>query len=43
MVILIKENLKTWLNRHRMVNDTVDVLDARIINFGINFEVLGDF
>lgn len=38
----IKQNLKTWLNRHRMVNDTVDILDGRIINIGINFEVLGD-
>ena len=25
-----------------MINDTIDVLDARIINVGINFEVLGD-
>ena len=25
-----------------MVNDTVDILDGRIINIGINFEVLGD-
>tara|TARA_R110000824_G_scaffold164077_3_gene340084 strand:- start:8870 stop:10663 length:1794 start_codon:yes stop_codon:yes gene_type:complete len=38
----IKENLKVWLNRHRMINDTIDVLDGRIINVGINFEVLGD-
>jgi len=36
----IKENLKTWLNRHKMINDTVDILDARIVNFGINFEVI---
>ena len=25
-----------------MINDTVDLLDASIINYGINFEVLGD-
>ena len=25
-----------------MINDTLDILDGRIINFGINFEVLGD-
>ena len=35
--ITIKENLKTWLNHYRMINDTVDILDTYIINFGINF------
>ena len=35
----IKENLKTWLNHYRMINDTVDILDPFIINFGINFIV----
>jgi len=33
----IKDNLKTWLNQYRMINDTVDILDAFIINFGIEF------
>jgi len=33
----IKENLKTWLNQHRMINDTVDILDTYIINIGIEF------
>ena len=37
--ITIKENLKTWLNHYRMINDTVDILDTYIINFGINFIV----
>ena len=36
----LKENLKIWLNRYRMVNDTVDILDAKIINIGIEFEVI---
>jgi hypothetical protein len=35
----IKENLKTWLNHYRMINDTIDILDPFIINFGINFIV----
>ena len=35
----IKNNLKTWLNQYRMINDTVDILDAYIINFGIEFIV----
>ena len=25
-----------------MINDSVDILDASIINYGINFEVIGD-
>ena len=33
----IKDNLKTWLNQYRMINDTIDILDAYILNFGIDF------
>lgn len=36
----IKENLKVWLNKNRMINDTIDILDTNIINFGIEFEVI---
>ena len=36
---VIKENIKTWLNHYRMINDTVDILDTFIINVGINFVV----
>ena len=35
----IKENIKTWLNHYRMINDTIDILDPFIINIGINFVV----
>ena len=35
----IKNNLKTWLNHYRMINDTVDILDAYIINLGIEFVI----
>jgi uncharacterized phage protein gp47/JayE len=35
----IKNNLKTWLNKFRMINDTVDVLDPYIVNFGVEFVV----
>jgi hypothetical protein len=38
----IKENLITWLNTGKMVNDTIDILDANIVNFGINFAIIGD-
>jgi hypothetical protein len=36
----IKDNLKTWLNKNRMINDTIDILDTNIINFGIEFEIV---
>jgi hypothetical protein len=35
----IKNNLKTWLNQYRMINDTIDILDPYILNFGINFVI----
>lgn len=37
---LLKSNLKTWINQYKMINDTVDILDGKIINFGIDFEVI---
>jgi hypothetical protein len=33
----IKNNIKTWLNQYRMMNDTVDILDPYILNLGIEF------
>jgi len=36
----IKENLKQWLSQGRMINDTVDILDAKVINIGIDFDVV---
>ena len=38
----IKENLKVWLGEYKMMNDTIDILDAKIVNFGVNFKVLSD-
>ena len=38
----IKSNLKTWLNRVKMVNDTIDILDAKVVNLGINFSIVID-
>tara|TARA_R110002074_G_scaffold266789_5_gene439003 strand:+ start:541 stop:2337 length:1797 start_codon:yes stop_codon:yes gene_type:complete len=35
----IKNNLKTWLNQYRMMNDTIDILDPYIVNIGINFVI----
>tara|TARA_A100001011_G_C14300359_1_gene840476 strand:+ start:1155 stop:2957 length:1803 start_codon:yes stop_codon:yes gene_type:complete len=36
----IKENLKHWLNQGRMINDTVDIIDAKVINVGIEFDAI---
>jgi hypothetical protein len=36
----IKENLKTWLNSNRMINDTIDILDGKIINIGIEYTAI---
>jgi len=36
----LKQNLKTWINRYKMINDTIDILDAEIVNVGIEFEIV---
>lgn len=36
----LKENLKTWILSKKMINDTVDILDAYVINLGIEFKIL---
>lgn len=38
----LKNNLKTWLNKNKIINDTIDILDAKIVNFGISFSILSD-
>ena len=37
---VVKENIKTYISSKRMINDSVDILDARIVNLGIKFEVI---
>ena len=36
----LKQNLKFWLNDYRMVNDSIDILDAKIINLQVNFTIV---
>jgi hypothetical protein len=36
----IKQNLKRWLNHYRMINDTVDILDAKVVTIGIQFSII---
>jgi 3-deoxy-D-manno-octulosonate 8-phosphate phosphatase KdsC-like HAD superfamily phosphatase len=37
---LLKQNAKTWLDSVRMISDSIDLFDANIINFGIDFKVV---
>jgi hypothetical protein len=36
----LKQNIITYLSQYRMVNDTVTVRDAFIINIGVNFDII---
>ena len=36
----IKRNLQTYLSEYRVLNDTVVLRDAYIINIGVNFEII---
>ena len=36
----VKNNLKIWIDQGRMINDTIDVLSAKIINIGIEFTAI---
>ena len=38
----LKQNLKVWLNDYKMINDTIDILNASIVNVGISFEIIGE-
>lgn len=38
----LKRNLRTYLNPYRMISDAIDILDARIINLSLSFDVLID-
>jgi hypothetical protein len=35
----LKKNLKTYLNEFRLVGDAIDVLDTKVINFGVKYSV----
>lgn len=35
-----KENLKTYINHHRMLTDAINIKDAYVINIGVEFDVI---
>jgi hypothetical protein len=34
---VVKNNLRNWLTSYKMLNDVVDIIDAKIINFSVDF------
>lgn len=38
----LKKNLITYLNQYRMISDAIDILDAKIINIQLQFQVVLD-
>lgn len=38
----IKQNVKTWLNKNKMLNDSIDIYDPYIINIGFTFYISVD-
>jgi len=40
---IMKNNVKIWLNHYKMINDTIDILDPRIINIQIKFTAVVDY
>ena len=37
-----KQNLKNWLTRFKSLNDTLQIRDTKVVNFGIEFIVVSD-
>ena len=35
----LKQNVKNWISQYKSLNDVVDIYDAKIVNFGIDFKV----
>lgn len=36
----LKENVKVWLNKNKMLNDNIDIYDAVIVNVGFRYEIV---
>ena len=37
-----KNNVKNWLNRFKSLNDKIEIIDPKIVNFGVDFSVVID-
>jgi len=38
----LKKNLEVYLNQYRLITDAIDILDAFIINIGVEYEIVTD-
>ena len=38
----LKKNLEVYLNQYRLITDAIDILDAFVVNIGIEYEILSD-
>jgi phage-related baseplate assembly protein len=38
----LKTNMKNWISQYKAMNDVVDIYDAKIVNFGIDYKVVLD-
>ena len=36
----LKQNIKQWLNKNKMLNDNIDIYDAKILNIGFDYEII---
>ncbi len=39
---VVKNNIRNWLSRYKIMNDVIDIFDAKVVNFGVKFEVVVD-
>jgi len=40
--ITLKNNIKTWLSDYKMINDSVNIINGKIINLGIDFTLVSE-
>jgi hypothetical protein len=38
----LKTNLKNYLSNYKMINDTIDILDAKVVNIQINIDIIAE-
>ena len=38
----VKNNIKNWLSNYKMMNDNLEIHDAIVLNYGIDFTVMAD-
>jgi len=38
----LKTNMKNWISQYKAMNDVIDIYDAKIVNFGVDYRVVLD-